>query len=326
MHAAAAAAAARDRRSLFIAYRFVIAVRRLEMPSPAIGYVTSGQYSPFGTKFEAGLTTTGAPWVVGTNVDIKKGEANGDYDSKNLRQTLSRHIVRLSNDPDVKLIVAAGGLVSAFAAAKHSTKPFLVVIGQLPAIDDFDLDPDSSFNFCGGINLDTTGTNAARLAFIKPSGAQPQDVFLAFNKNARMAKAEQRAFKAIGGSSIAICADADGDNDVDDFDKGFKKAKNKKNAKAFVISADPFFAHNRSDLVKAANTVSLPVCYPSIFYKQSSGNNPVSGRDKYYGPDLEDVYKQLGIKAGNLLTKLTSGTMLPEFMGLDSVTSSSGTF
>ena len=292
----------------------------------AIGYVTSGDYATFGTQFETGVNGSGGGWTVGANVSVKHEEAKGDYDGKNVRQVLSKLVAKLSNDPDVKLIVAVGGLVSAFAAAKHSTKPFLVIVGQIPAVDDFDLDPDVSFNFCGGINLDTPATNAARIADIRPTGAQTQDVFLAFNNNARMGKAEQRAFKAIGGSSIAICGV--GDNDVSDFDNGFKKAK-KKGAKALVVSADPFFAHNRSDLVKAANaaSVSLPVCYPSVFYKQGTGtDNPVAGRDKYRGPDLQAVYTQLGDKAGKLLTKLTSGAMLPEFMGLDTAATSIGNF
>jgi hypothetical protein len=298
------------------------------MALPAIGYVTSGKYAgSLKTHFLAGLAPTwqGDPNLPNPNVTIKTGEADGDYDAKGTRQTLNRHVVRLSNDPDVKLIVAVGGLVSAFAAAKHSTKPFLVVIGQLPSVDDFDLDPDDVFNYCGGINLNTTAVNAERNRQIAAAaGCSGPDVCLIANNNARMAKSERRAWKAHGWPSVNGGADADGDNDADDFKEAFKRAKKKKNAKAIVISSDPFFAHKRNDLVLAANTQSLPVCYPTKYF---GGANPVptTGRDIWVGPDLDDVYRRLGVKTGALLTQIIN-TGSASFVGLDPAAIGNGPF
>lgn len=293
------------------------------MARPAIGYVTSGAYATFKVKFLEGLSSTnnpdGNPWQgegAGRNVDIKLGEATGDYDAKNTKQTLNKHIARLSNDPDIRLIVAVGGLVSAFAAARHSTKPFIVMIGQLPATDDFDLDPDSNFNFYGGINLGTTSANTARHTAARTlANCKPEEVFLVFNNNARMARAERRNWKAHGWPAIASAGEAE-DNDVDNFKKCLQKAKNKFGAKALVISADPFFAAKRDELVGAINDagIALPVCYPSKHFTGATPA-PTPNSFKWLGPDLDEEYKNIGRKAGTLLTKILAGNI--EFVGLD---------
>jgi hypothetical protein len=294
------------------------------MALPAIGYVTSGEYDgTFKTNFLAGLAPTwqGNPGP-GQNVEIKPGAANGAYDAKGTKYQLNKHVARLCSDSDVKMIVAVGGLVSAFAAMKYSTKPFLVMIGQLPASDDFDLDPDDTFNFFGGINLATTAANAARHATVTALAAcEPEQVFLVFNNNARMAKAERRAWKAHGWRSIAGGVDADGDNDAEDFLPVLRRAKNRKGAKAFVISADPFFALQRNALVNAINTVDLPACYPAKYFKDATPA-PTPGRFKWLGPDLDEEYKNMGKKAGQLLTKIMASN--PEFVGLDTAAVTTG--
>jgi hypothetical protein len=290
----------------------------------SVGYLTSGTYATFSAQFLAGLATinnaAGSPWngSPGGNVTIIPGEAAGSYDAKGTKQALNRQVVRLCNEPDVKIIVAVGGLVSAFAAAKHSTKPFLIMIGQLPASDDFDLDPENDFNYCGGINLNTTVANSIRHdAAASLAGCAPAEVFLLINNNARMAKAERRAWKAQGWPSIAGGVDEDGDNDTAEFKSAIKKAM-KKGAKAIVVSADPFFALNRDRLVAAIHDSTLSpllyACYPSSYFAGATPA-PTPGRFRWVGPDLGTQYRNIGAKTGVLLNKVLAGT--PEFIGLD---------
>ena len=292
-----------------------------------VGYVTSGQYAAFSAFFLAGLNTVqnsdGQMWngdpAAGANQNVKilPGEARGSYDAKGEKQHLNRQVVRMSNDPTVNMVVAVGGLVSAFAAAKHSTKPFLVMIGQLPAIDDFDLDPDKDFNFCGGINLNTTVTNTIRhQAAVSLASCAPGEVFLLFNKNARMARAEKRAWEAHGWRSIAAGVDDDGENDSD-FLPIIRRAR-RKGAKALIVSADPFFALKRNELVGAIHDASISppmfAIYPSPYFAGATPA-PTAGRFRWVGPDLTQQYHNIGVKTGTLLNKIRAAG--PEFIGLD---------
>jgi hypothetical protein len=302
---------------------------------PAIGYVTSGAYDgSFKTQFLAGLASPagggwqGNPAQPNPTVLIKVREADGDYDAKGVKQTLKRYIENLNADKDVRLIVAVGGLVTAFAAVKFATKPYLVLVGQIPTSDDFDLDPEAEPNFCGGINLATTATNDQRNAkMVGLTGCRPDEVCLVFNENARMAKSERRAWKAHGWPALAGGRDYDGDNDDEDFVRVFRKAKKKK-YKAIVLSADPFFSLRRDELVKAANTVggttapfAMRFCYPSQYYA-TPAPVPTPGRDVWFGPSLDEAYLKIGVKAGHLLGKIeTTGV---EFVGLDTLISGEG--
>jgi len=319
------------------------------MPTPAIGYVTSGNLDSgrftvsgamktFYDKFKDGLVTVDSPdgtkWnpAQGGNVEIETRSADGDYDAQDSRQTLNNHVNDLNGDRDVKLIVAVGGLVSAFAATKHSTKPFLVIIGQVPATDDFALPDPTAMppTYCGGINLNSPAANrernkrvVARLLAGSPqanpivpadSSAQAKDVCLIFNENARMTKAERNIWKSYGWPAVAGGSDVEGDNDEEDFERALKKAKRRKKAKGIVVSADPFFQHKQQEFTQTAakNAFDQMVfCYPSKYFGGKSK------RDIWYGPDLWVVYEKLGAKAGQLLTEIAKGGGGPKFMGLD---------
>jgi hypothetical protein len=308
------------------------------MPLPAIGYVTTGKYEgSFKEQFLQGLASSAAAWQgdeskPNQNVAIMPGEANGAYDAKNGKQVLNRHVRRLSSLEDVKLIVGVGGLVSAFSVARNSDKPFLVLIGQVPATDDFDLPDvdDDPPKYCGGINLNNLVANVQRnaAAVAKVGGnCKPSDVCLIVNENSRMTRAERKDWKSQGWRALAGGTDADGDNDAADFKRVLRKAQSRLRAKAVVISSDSFFAQSRDELTSAANAADMVVCYPSEYFR---GPNPAAplpkaGRDIWLGPNLDAEYKKLGKKAGDLLTKIMSAGR-PEFMGLDPAALTSGNF
>ena len=180
------------------------------MPFPAIGYVTSGDKNDFYRFFKTGLEASGDGWVttgVGKNVEIYFGEAKGEYDAKGAKRALDKHMTSLSGKSDVKLIVAVGGLVTAFAAARACQKPFLVIIGQVPAVDDFELDPDAVPLYCGGVDLATTAANTVRNANAVArvaGGCRPEDICLVFNDNARIAESERRRGLPMDGQRLRV--------------------------------------------------------------------------------------------------------------------------
>jgi hypothetical protein len=285
-----------------------------------IGLVTSAKFTntTLEKKFWKGLRTTGweadpsKPDGVNGRVMIDAREALGDYDDKDIKQTLNGYVKALNADTNVRVIVSAGGLVAAFAAQKKSTnKPYVIIIGQIPANNDFDLDPDSNQLFCGGVNLDSTGANAKRhAALVKKHNLRPKEVCLIVNSNARMSKAEIHAWKNHGWKQTKI-----DENDVAEFPLALDRAKNLKNAKAVVISADPFFASKRDDLVLAVNNTTLKVCYPFKYYKDAT-QPPKTGDSMWLGPDLEGAYETVGEKVGTILIELVANRPAP-FVELD---------
>ena len=78
-------------------------------------------------------------------------------------------------------------------------------------------------------------------------------------------------------------------------------------AKAVVISAAPYFHKQREDLIKAANSSGLYICYPLLSYRNASGNNqPTPGMATLYGPELVNgtgnAYELMGAMANAVLS------------------------
>jgi hypothetical protein len=86
-------------------------------------------------------------------------------------------------------------------------------------------------------------------------------------------------------------------------------------AKGVVISADPYFGYHRNDLVSAANTAQLYVCYPFQYFGGASPK-PDPNRSSWYGPDINGAYYAVGVKAAKLLTVIVGGGA-PTFLELD---------
>jgi hypothetical protein len=291
--------------------------RQPPVVNPAIGFLTSMTYSdPLKASFLQGLRDNGwegdpsKPVGAGNSrVDIVPGEAKGSYDDINAKHDLDNHVVTFSNTSAVKLIVAVGGLAPAHSVQRKSTKPYLVIVGQLPT--DFHIDGP---NFYGGVNLDTPAGDALRNNYLATKfSINPNEIFLMFNKNSRMTQPELRAWRAHRWPEVQGGAGANGDNDTAQFAKGFNAAKSV--AKGVVVSADPYFGHHRDDFVAAANGSQLYVCYP---FQHFGGANPKpnSGRSSWYGPDLSAAYKTVGMKAAKLLSAIVAGNPLT-FLDLD---------
>ena len=78
-----------------------------------------------------------------------------------------------------------------------------------------------------------------------------------------------------------------------------------KRTDAVVISSDPFFSYARDDLVRAANTSGLTVCYPFAVYTTAIPQ-PTPGKSMWYGPELDAAYTLAGGKTGSVLSEPTT--------------------
>lgn len=280
-----------------------------------IGLVTSTKFSGgMRERFLAGLRKKGWEADHGAlhgahrRVFIVPYEADGRYDDgdgvSGKHRELYNAVTALDEDPRIDLIVAAGGLVSAHAAAKAtSKKPFLVLVGNNPSFDI-----ESNPRYRGGVNLDLVDLNHDRnTALCKEFGiTDPKKICLIWNSNSKMGKEEKQAWVQDYGWPLHQQVRKNDDRDIAD---AFARAK-RAGAKGVILSGDPFFTSRMNALVAAANASKLKSCYPFAAYAHAEPA-PVPGSGIYFGPDLHDAYEEIGEMAGEILAALDSNASLP---------------
>jgi hypothetical protein len=262
---------------------------------------TGTTFSPSMTaSFEAGLKEAGWPKSsdgAGHTVLITYKPANGNYGN------LDADII--TGDGANDMTVAFGGLRPAQAADKNCTKPFLVLIGQIPRKFFFKND-----SFCGGVNLDTPAQNVQRhdLLVDHYGIANPKKVCLIWNQTGHMGEIEKKEWKKRQWLEVSITQ-----NTPTAITQAFTDAK-AAGATAVVLSADPYFTSAMDTVVAAANdptTRQLEVCYPFSDYMNSS-TAPLARHSMIYGPDLQFAYRLVGRKAGTILDALSTGASAPD--------------
>ena len=253
---------------------------------PVIGYITSasltGQVS---TAFREGLKAGG--YIDDQNVTIEFHRAGGHYDQL---PALAADLVRRQ----VKLIVAAGGLVTAMAAkAATTTIPILFVSG----VDPVKMGLVASLNRPGGnatgVSVYTTELIAKRLELLRELVPRAAVVAVLVNQNNAFADVETKdILEAVAGTTglnlLVLKAGAEGD-----FEAAFASAARQR-AGALLVSADPFFTTRRAHIVALAARHALPAAYPWREYAEVGGLMS-------YGPNIQDSYYQVGLYAGRIL-------------------------
>jgi hypothetical protein len=210
-------------------------------------------------------------------------------------------IVAFNNDPSIGLIVTFGGNFTWNVADQSAAKPFISLIGGMLPTSTM---PGSGY-FAGAVTLDSFGTDTARiddLVNVMPK-VQASEIWLLYDPRAFMTPAELGSW-AGGGTTPAT----NGISDPTKFNLDFANIPN--TAKAVVISAAPYFLHQREDLIAAANAAhasSLYICYPLLHYRNNGGNNqPTHGMTTLLGPDLcegaSNAYLSMGVMANTVLS------------------------
>jgi hypothetical protein len=245
------------------------------------GIISSSQYT--GTSLEKMFNLgTGRPALV------KNVQQNQNYIGVNLRQA----VMNCNQNNQVKVIVTVGGNVSALAAAKYSTKPFLSIFGNLtPEIY-------TSGFLRGGINLDTAARNAERFNHLTQDlGIPANQVCLLSHRDSAMAAAEQDQWTQIFHAGRILVA-----HDVQTIKNAFQDFEDDGTLTTMIISADPFFQNVKQDIIVAANRSGKQVCYPLQAYSNLGGTaRPAPGRHWLHGPKLARAYFELGRDAASVL-------------------------
>jgi hypothetical protein len=218
--------------------------------------------------------------------DLSEDSAKGDYGHhRSKRKKLNSKARKMAGNVD--LIVASGGIVSARAAVKAASKAdkkVLICIGR----DDPELGDDLDVDV-GGINLNTPDANGYRLALLLKSDStlKEEDVWLVVNSNSAMGKQERDEWEAQGRQCLETGKNRK--NDDTKLATAFAYALDN-DAKAFIISSDPFFT-SRAAKIRTL-TAGKPTCFA---FKQCLDATP--GANIAWGYDLEKVYENLGAQA-----------------------------
>ena len=94
-------------------------------------------------------------------------------------------------------------------------------------------------------------------------------------------------------------------------------------ADGIVVASDSFFTSKKNQLVRELNDVIRSsgvkaVCYPFDSYKDE---NPESGKSMRFGVDLAVQYRELGVKAKDVLAALRANPGTIPNVGIDPITS-----
>ncbi len=250
-------------------------------------------------------------------------EANGNYDTATLRG-LVRNAV--NNNPKPDLIVAAGGLVMAQAAALELTNTdpkFVYLTG--------DTLTGNSPASAGGVNMNNPGEDRVRRKKLTdpPFNVDPGKIYLVVNFNAPMSGNDANNWPPAQVASFFKNGNPlDPTNDLNTEFTNLQKSN--PTPKGLVISADPYFRLWRTAFTKAlANILAVPVCYPFQDYIDAINAEPgtpnLAKSVSLDLPKLNDsandnnqntAYYQLGKQAGRFL----SGTANVQVVKWDAAT------
>lgn len=276
-------------------------VAQAQQPAlPVVGFLSSASPRAFANlvaAFREGLQSQG--FVHGRNVWIDYRWAEGHYSDL---PALASDLVQRK----VALIAATGGVVSARAAIKATTTiPIVFVVG----FDPVKLGLVARMNEPGanatGVSIFTTELVTKRLELLTKLLPQMRTVAMLVNPGAVVTRIEvsetKEAAERLGLKLVMIEARSESD-----FEAAMASAV-KQQAKALLISADPFFTSRRVRLVALAAQHALPTMYPLRIYVEAGGL--VS-----YGTELPWAYHQIGVYAGRILKGAKPGelpVMLP---------------
>jgi ABC-type uncharacterized transport system substrate-binding protein len=252
-----------------------------------IGFLNSaspGPYAPFVQAFRVGLGTIG--YFEGHNVVIDYHWAQGQYDQ------LAGLAAELASR-QVKVIAATGGVPSALAAkAATSTIPIVFSIGGDPV--KFGLVPNlnrPSGNITG-VTLFTSMLGGRLLEMLHELVPNASVLAVLVNPNNPNAEADlgdmQAAVSNIEQKVIVLKAST-----ATEIETAFATLAQQRGV-ALLVSADPFFNSQQSQLVALAAHYSIPAIYELLGFARAGGLAS-------YGSSITEAYRRVGVYTGQIL-------------------------
>jgi putative ABC transport system substrate-binding protein len=263
-----------------------VAAQAQSVPMPVIGYLSArsaGDSRHLATAFVGGLQATG--YTEGRNLQITYRWAEGRYDRL---PALAAELVR----EKVSLIAAVGGEPSALAAtAATAIIPIVFSIGGDPVRVGLAASLSRPGGNATGVSLLASTPEKKRLGLLHqvvPDGL----IGVLINPDypgAEGQSIELRDAARTLGREIEI-ANARIELDLEPALAGLVARQ----AKALLVSADPFFDTRRNRIIALAERYRLPTMYQFSDY-------PAAGGLMSYGIAIAEGYRQVGLYAGQIL-------------------------
>jgi putative ABC transport system substrate-binding protein len=272
-----------------------LSIRAQSQAMPVIGFLNSGSKAAFEglvKAFGQGLNEEG--YAEGRNVVIEYRWAEGNYDRlKELASDLIRN--------RVTLIAATGGTMSARAAKDLTdTIPLLFVTGSDPVGFGLAASISRPGGNATGVSVITTDLVGKRLEWLRRLVPSATTIGMLVNPNAFSTDTERRFAVETERKEAATATTRAGltllvfeAHDEGGLEIAFDAAA-KKRVDALFVSADPFLTDRRRIVISLAERYRIPVAYP---WRQFA----VDGGLMSYGPNLAEVYRQIGRYAGRIL-------------------------
>jgi putative tryptophan/tyrosine transport system substrate-binding protein len=260
---------------------------RAQPSLPVVGFLSSrspAESEPDVAGFRQGLSQSG--YVEHQNVVIEYRWAENQYDRL---PALAAELVKRQ----VRVIAALGGPVTALAVkAATKTVPFVFITG----VDPVKLGLVDSFAKPGGnatgVNMFITAVEAKRLGLLHELVPNASQIAVIVNPNSpeidRQLNDLQAAAQVIRRELQIFRVSAE-----TEFETVFA-ALAQNSVAAVLVAADPFFNSHRARIVALAERYKIPAIYEARGYALAGGLMS-------YGPNLPDMYRQVGLYTGQIL-------------------------
>jgi putative ABC transport system substrate-binding protein len=260
---------------------------RAQPSLPVVGFLSSrspAESEPDVAGFRQGLSQSG--YVEHQNVVIEYRWAENQYDRL---PALAAELVKRQ----VRVIAALGGPVTALAVkAATKTVPFVFITG----VDPVKLGLVDSFAKPGGnatgVNMFITAVEAKRLGLLLELVPNANSIAVIVNPNSpeidRQLNDLQAAAQVIRRELQIFRVSAE-----TEFETVFA-ALAQNSVAAVLVAADPFFNSHRARIVALAERYKIPAIYEARGYALAGGLMS-------YGPNLPDMYRQVGLYTGQIL-------------------------
>lgn len=266
---------------------------------PVVGFLTAlsaAASAPYVTAFREGLEEAG--YIDGRQVRIEYRWADGDDQKANAMasELAARRVA---------VIAATGGLRAARAVqGATSAIPALFIAGAGQDRTGFQTGFHAGLaagasvpgRNLAGVRLDLTRMAAKRLELLRelmPSGGKVAVLVglgsTAGDRRRLLSQSRRRPAESEGAVLIRIRSPQDFDRELDDALAGAVRD----GVRGFIV-ADSSFTGRRGSIVALAAKHRLVALYPMHSYVEAGGLAS-------YGPDLIDVYRQIGMYTGQIL-------------------------
>jgi putative ABC transport system substrate-binding protein len=201
----------------------------------------------------------------------------------------------------VAVIAATGGPVSGLAVkAATSMIPFVFISGQDPVKLGFVTSFSRPGGNATGVNMFITAIEAKRLGLLSELVPTADPIGVIVNPSSPELDTQlsdvESAARTIGKKLQVLRAGSDGEIDI-----AFAMLT-KSGAQALLVAADPLFSSFRERIVTLAGRYHVPGVY-------ESRNCTAAGGLMSYGPNLADMYRQVGLYTGQILKGAKPGDL-----------------